>query len=952
MQLKPISIEEAVQHTEGYQKRIIELEHYKNLYKTRNRIKTENPELLGYFGIKFIKRLGDEGIILKKEVNGRLLYSLYSLAKYQLSYEELKKNFYTVPEALKEFGYDKQTNYLYQHVHEEKFLKLHNDGYLKTILLDHKIQYSNVFILKNEIQRFINEHISWVDAANEAGVTLATFQQEWMKKYTKDIIKFSKSYSEFRYINKKDWKSFLLEKTKAHYITKEQTAKILGITASSLDKAAKAYNIIPLTENNSPLTYFTKEDVELLIAKQNELWKQIRNDYLTAKEVVNLLDITYSGFRQKHYQNRLKTIYVPPLLYVIRDNINFRTGRQKIYLKEDVLLLLKERQREKVIENLIHQSNSNNAFHILKTLLNETNVQFSENSERTKEYWFKYIHRKAAKSTASDKSIKKDARIFFNTTHLLKELTNLKEIYDYTDRELNLAVFNSNVNWSIQLEMYKFLKSIFQSRTKAGLSINYNFNRLKNIYKKTISVSKEKVIYSIDEYIRLLEFSKDIQYHKKRAIEDINSQIKGANHASRDSAWLYILLHLTNAWRHYDITIFPRINLKQTRIDEMEPNKALDWLDNNTLNENEIEAIIAQVRAMSFIHSKTKKKRHFFCSKELKQALVHSLILCELRCRICQPLAETLINFGTETKNHIFKENQKKAFFEELDSDFNFQSRKMNRTLISYIYSVIKKKTHRNPLEVTKHVRSHVSEETTNIYIDIPQEQLDFITDQLFDLGHFGYIYDTLSEMLLPEAPTDRKNRTQYSLIVKKVFGDVYQIEQMAHYLNRLAEEQHIVRCVLEGFSLEKRQELLDLIKLGQQPAKKDGFQCLYQECRFPLRDCEKCPFVIPHFHALSQLGEEFYLMLNEFKTKFNLTSKNGEKIRLANNLYSYLHLISIAVKKFGKESVSPFFENGLESVKQELSLLPSMKEYVTIPNIKQGVQKVDDKKEIRTRTD
>ena len=70
-------------------------------------------------------------------------------------------------------------------------------------------------------------------------------------------------------------------------------------------------------------------------------------------------------------------------------------------------------------------------------------------------------------------------------------------------------------------------------------------------------------------------------------------------------------------------------------------------------------------------------------------------------------------------------------------------------------------------------------------------------------------------------------------------------------------------------------------------------------------------------FYALSQLEEEFQMNFNEFKEKFDSTTKQGEKIRLSNLLYNYLYLIESAVKKFGKDEVSSFFKNGLEGFKK-----------------------------------
>ena len=51
------------------------------------------------------------------------------------------------------------------------------------------------------------------------------------------------------------------------------------------------------------------------------------------------------------------------------------------------------------------------------------------------------------------------------------------------------------------------------------------------------------------------------------------------------------------------------------------------------------------------------------------------------------PQSEYLINF----KGRKFKDKTRNVFFEEYGNGFKFSSLKMNRTLISYMYDVIKR---------------------------------------------------------------------------------------------------------------------------------------------------------------------------------------------------------------------------------------------------------------------
>ena len=82
----------------------------------------------------------------------------------------------------------------------------------------------------------------------------------------------------------------------------------------------------------------------------------------------------------------------------------------------------------------------------------------------------------------------------FNTTILLTEMTNLKEVFTYTERELNLAIFNSNVNKTVQTEMYKFLRQVSETREIAGVSTNYNF-------KNSTMFIRNQIVFKMKNYL-------------------------------------------------------------------------------------------------------------------------------------------------------------------------------------------------------------------------------------------------------------------------------------------------------------------------------------------------------------------------------------------------------------------------------------------------------------------
>jgi YHS domain-containing protein len=932
MNLKKLSLEDAVLEVNPeliFNKN----KFYKGEYKTITGIKRDNPELMELFSSKYLSKMGEENIITSEKDGEKTLYSLSSISEYNYYYRLFKEFYLTLAEALISLGYQKTNTYQYANI--ERFLYMKEQGFMNVICLDHKIGPHQYFVSKKEVERFKENYISFTEAADEAGKSIATIKFWMSKEYKKPIVYLNKKNVNLFYILRTDWIDFYQNKIKTKYISMDSAAKELGISTNNLEKVAKEYKIKFFQEQKEQLTYiqFLKEDIEFLKKAQAKLWRSTLDKYYTRDETMEVLGVTGSGtLGSQPYKDIITSIFVPPLICTIKEDISFRKGREKIYLKKDVDTFFEQKKKINVVNEILSTMDSN-PYNSVFTSLQEENLFFSENGKITEIYWKKFLKNKTSATRASDSTIRKEIRVNYNTSKMLIQLTATKEIFMYSTKELKAAIFNSNIQSSVQTKAYQFLKKIAASRKKQSEVVNYDPASLPNIYLRNKQKQSDKSIYSINEFINLIDYVKDVENHKQKAIASIQQCFNKQTHYNYDSSWLYVLLHLNNAWRHSDVTKFPRINLDATTLDKLDSKSALSWLENYQLNAKDINEIINQVSAIKFTHSKTKKRRYFFCSDELKSAFAHSTVLCELRCRINTPYSDTLINFDNRAGN--FKEIFKKEFFADFDLDFNFKSKQMNRTLISYIYSVITKMTNRNPLEVTKYIRSHSSIETTNIYIDIPQEQLDFITNQLFHMGHFGYVYDVLGELLLDNALTDREEKTKHSLILKEVFGDVHQIEYFSNYLKRLIEEQNSVKSVLLGYSVEDREQLSNLIKLGQQPAKKEGYQCIYSKCPYPSRDCEKCPFVISHFYCLSQLSEDFDKIYKEFKTKLPNTTIKGEQIRLANILYSYVHLITLAKKRFGEESITSFFSRDLEEIREQINELPSQIHLVTIPHLR-----------------
>lgn len=107
-----------------------------------------------------------------------------------------------------------------------------------------------------------------------------------------------------------------------------------------------------------------------------------------------------------------------------------------------------------------------------------------------------------------------------------------------------------------------------------------------------------------------------------------------------ESVWLYTLVHLNNAWRHWDCIEIPRVSFDGTSIGDN-----IEWIQNNEICIEDAKTIVRKIQIKNLKHSKTGAPRYFYCSEQLIIPLAYAIILCEMRTRALNPLSDTLIDF-------------------------------------------------------------------------------------------------------------------------------------------------------------------------------------------------------------------------------------------------------------------------------------------------------------------
>ncbi|HHB1999895.1 TPA: hypothetical protein ACOQ38_004212 [Bacillus cereus] len=777
--------------------------------------------------------------------------------------------------------------------------KYYKNGFDKTFL----------YVNKEQILRFIKTHITNVELAKKYNINYAQF----------DIVDKRNNLKRKRFTRMvwfyhiEDIKHFKVFDTNLDdYYTREETNTILGTKNHILQLFTKEGEIEPVKLNAR--NYYSKKAVKEIAKKM----KESKEKYCPANEIVNICGVTVN--QPTAVFTKIETNAI--IRYAFRTNASF------VFPLEEVQEYKNKLDMQDKIKRILSEKTSVEAFEEWLTL---KDISFSENSLYTEREWYSYCKQKLSLSESSNKGMRNLIKKYVNCTEILSNLTLEKELYSFTSNEINLNFFNPSIPVSTQEYLYTFLKEF---HAKLIIFLNkqgeqkkpFDMNRIINPYQYEVE-EKPKEVYEYDEYIKVYDYVQE-EDHKHKAISDAEKIINGAD-AKRisyyASAWLYVLTHLGNAWRHGDVLDMPMIDFESVGINSLETLKARD------LTKEEANAIINQIKRKDLTVNKTGATNRFNCPEDLVVSFATAAVICSIvakeRTSIIIPSNSTktrIVDFGIKDDSY-FRIKSHKAFFKDFKiKDFQFQSLKMNRTVLVLIYMVLVKKGKGSAaLELAQRLRAHEDFETTNIYLVIPQHELDALSESLFNRKNFGYIPDLMADILLGDTK-DREQRTQEILVLSTTFGGIHKLEATSGFMNRVLAERQKVADQIFGMGLDKVTDLMFDLEVNALTSKEENYQCLVSpNCQKPhLESCKDCPFAIPNFYSLSSLVEGFKASILEFVKDFNPTTFEGEKTRLMNVLYKDLDRLHRAMQKFGEEEVFHFFERGKEEYNELVDLI------------------------------
>ncbi|MBQ8997472.1 MAG: hypothetical protein IJ086_02120 [Clostridium sp.] len=663
-------------------------------------------------------------------------------------------------------------------------------------------------------------------------------------------------------------------------------------------------------------TYLSIAKLNEFIEKRNQFYKE----YITAPDI----SLEYlNGNTNRTIIPKLKSYKAPSYFLTIENSIS--TSTVGIFKRNEVEQLLKDMNYGGIN---ITDINGDTVFETFEARLNHSSNWngYSEESEFTYTEWFKHVRKALDKSNCNESVMSSKINNYVQCTLLLKSLldsNSKKEIYMFTTNELNL--FQRGISVLMQRTyLYYFIREIHQEISgiygpnKLAYKISLIEKPPRTNGKNKDDDKDEDIIYNFEAYAEIFKYQLKIDYHVRKSLDEIY-ELGTATYAS---TWLYIMLHLNNAWRNGDVRDFPALNiddlLASFEID------SLDWFKANTLSVSKARGIISRIIQWEISISKTRIDGHFFCSDNLAPALATAIIILTLHKRTQDVKdSEKLICFNT--KHNQVSQGLLNSFFKDLEvNGFKFKSKKFNKTVMTFITHLANLSGDVKALEYAKYMRSHTNISSTLHYIDFNVEAVERLSELLFARGEFGYITSLLLTRINGGEVLDFEESTEQIYRVNKIFGDVTKMSTTIGFLNTIRGDRVSVAKYISERSFEECQEILTDLFARKLPSKDGGdIQCLFSKTgcqRTELKSCFDCPYHIPSIYALSSLCE---VLLADIR-KYSETTNVPNRYKLALSIHRKKLVLSEAVKKFGSEYVFNCLGMDKETFIEILSQIPN----------------------------
>ncbi|MCR2804802.1 hypothetical protein [Paenibacillus soyae] len=810
--------------------------------------------------------------------SGTILIDSSSLAKYVEFEQDIKRNYISARQALIQyFGFKAVKSF-------DQLYSLKSQGYIELqVFNDYSIDGSTLWVSKLSLEqlfkRIQSDFTESKALMNELHWSKYQLQkrmltESWLTVKIKGLI-----YIHNDSINRHRIKTYPIH----------EALNMLGIPLTAT--IYKWYHIIFDSDKIiGNQVKFVPESEIVRIQQEIQTYREI---YYTSKETVQLLklqNISDSIYRQVEH------IECP---YIAK---SFAGNCKRLFLKTSVHEYMEKNKYIRLNNSL---NNLNGTHLIFSNTVEYVRHHISEyhcnpSHTETKKLIEQFAVRKLTLSKASVLSKEKSARELVIFTHTLFSLLPMKEIFMMETDEVR-SFIETDERIKIKCTFYEFLKFCKEKHI-----CKYEMSYIRKPL-STISY-EEKDVYDFDQFIAIYNYAtKNLKSHQIKAIES----------SRYSSTHLYVLMHLSNAWRHSDVMMTPPVYPEAIGITEIQ------WFLTSTLTLPQAQTIINQLQNFKLVISKTGMRRHFFCNKDLVIPIATAMVIAEFhRKKLNRPY---LINF--RSNNNRVPESALEEFFENGlandQSSVKFSSLKMNRSLMTHLFYSIQQKEGKgnSAFELVQKLRNHVTD-ITKEYVLHDIEKISDVSMQMFERGEFGYIYDQLLDVLSEEELSSQSLQDRTSAIIKlKQRYLPHQVESLSDFLDTMELEKKTIIMQIQNMSKEHAFEYIRKLYLGEMPSKLEGIQCFsFPKCHRPSAEfkCSSCPFAIPNIYALTALSNDIKVRIQ----KYNSTIKSGAKRKEFVLLQRTLDLLFQALEEFEEEFVWSFIPGGEEFIESQLAAI------------------------------
>lgn len=770
---------------------------------------------------------------------------------------------------------------------------------LKTMRWKNEIFISNSDMKKllNLQNDFLSNHISLTDAYDILGETrVSSLERVKVPAYAKKSV-------ERVMVRKIDFERLKNEVFhKVEGIEKNKAMEILNLSSRNFYKTTQLFDIKSEIEKSTGKAYYKESDIKFILKQREEFGKR----YITFDTVKSEYGSTVAC--------KIRGFKAPALIYT-RD---LKQRVVTIYDRVDAEKIASEISEAKLFHNIIGETNYD-TFLLKLDMIEE--LSFLNNSVYTKNKWFEYVYGVLSTSTASKISMQYKISGLINSSRALDRMLQtykVKEIYQLTPKLINPIITGST--YSVSIAISQFCISVFKdvkikleesNRICKGYSVSdlaspydkRNFNEMVEL--------GEIEIYSFEEYKSLFNFLIDIDYHVDKILKgDFYKHKDGMTQMVYPSIWLYLILHLNNAWRHGDVSTFPRIEIAdlicEWGIDSVE------WFKDNKISLNQARILTSRVIQKEFLISKTQMSGHFFCSDNLSPAFATVVIILELYLNDMgvysgDSINEPLMYF--DSKEEAPSNYTIDKFFEGSKLDkFIFKSRKMNKTIMSFVFSLTSKTKNANRvLEIVRQLRGQEEDSSAVLnYVKFDIEEIEFLTELLFRRGEFGYITEKLLDITgMSLIGMDEKSIAIES--VNNMFGDYEKVEAVTRFVGKFNSDKNRILKILKDLTLDEALDILIDIYCEKLPSKEKDIQCLVSKtgCVNPKSKCKDCAYHIPSLYALNSILSSLREDVMQYFNEKNI----GKKMKLTALINRKIEIMDEAVSKYGEEVVFNYLQ-------------------------------------------